>query len=90
MPDLYYNSAKFDELDSRLDANIAKIKQELDEFDRNFELVKKNWSGTEFEKAKPKLLLIKKTIQRALDDQIAQKKYLERKNQDFASRKSGF
>ena len=89
MADLVYNQARFNELNSRLDANIRKIEGELENFERNFQIVKANWSGTEFDKAEPKLLEIKTTLERALADQRAQKTYLERKNQDFASQVSG-
>ena len=43
--------------------------------DKNFEVVKRNWSGSEFQKAEPKLLQIGKTIDRALADQRQQRNY---------------
>lgn len=89
MADLVYNQAKFNELINRLDSNITKIEGELETFERNFQIIRANWSGTEFDKAAPKLLEIKTTLERALNDQRSQKNYLERKNQDFASQVSG-
>ena len=54
---------------------ITKIEGELETFERNFQIIRANWSGTEFDKAAPKLLEIKTTLERALNDQRSQKNY---------------
>ena len=89
MADLVYNQAKFEEQIRRLDQNIKKMESELEEFNRNFDVIKRNWSGDEFNKAEPKLLEIRKTLETALNDSRTQKNYLDAKNQDFASQVSG-
>ena len=90
MSDLIYNQAKFNEQIRRIDNNIHELEGELEEFNKNFELVKRNWSGTEYNKGEEKLMFIKKTLETALADQRKQRNYLEQKNQDFASEVSGF
>lgn len=89
MADLVYNQSNFDNLISRLNQNIRKIESELEQFEQNYQIIKANWSGTEFEKANQKLLEIKKTLETALNDSKTQKKFLESKNTDFANQVSG-
>lgn len=89
MADLVYNQAKFEEQIRRIDQNIKKMESELEEFNQNFDVIKRNWSGDEFNKAEPKLLEIKKTLETALNDSRTQRNYLDTKNQDFASQVSG-
>ncbi len=89
MADLIYNQSNFNDLISRLNANIKKIEGELETFERNYQIIRANWSGTEFEKANVKLLEIKSTLERALNDQRTQKNYLEQKNINFANQISG-
>ena len=89
MSDLIYNQAKFDEQLRRIEQNIKKLESEKEAYEQNYEIVRKNWSGSEFEKANPKLVEIGKTLDKALEDQRKQKEYLERKNQDFASQMTG-
>lgn len=89
MADLVYNQSKFDDLISRLNQNIRKIESELEQFEQNYQIIKANWSGTEFEKANQKLLEIKKTLETALNDSKTQKTFLESKNTDFANQVSG-
>lgn len=89
MADLVYSQAKFDELLLRINQNISKIESELEQFEENFQIIKANWSGTEYEKAEVKLLEIKKTLETALSDCKTQKNFLESKNNDFASQVSG-
>lgn len=89
MADLSYNQSNFNELISRLDANIKKIEGEIETFNQNFDVIKANWSGDEFDKAEPKLMEIKTTLEKALNDQKSQKNYLETKNSDFAGIVSG-
>ena len=90
MADLVYNQTRFEEQIRRLDQNIRELESELESFNQNYEVVKKNWMGSEFEKAEPKLLEIKKTLETALNDSKTQRNYLDKKNQDFASQLSGF
>lgn len=89
MADLVYSEARFDELIARLDQNIRKIEGELEAFEQNYQVIKANWSGSEFEKADQKLLEIKKTLETALTDNKTQKTFLESKNADFARQTSG-
>ena len=89
MADLVYNQAKFDEQIRRIDQNIKKLESEREEFHRNYDIVKRNWSGDEFNKADVKLMEIDKTLNMAIEDQKKQRNYLEGKNQDFASQVSG-
>ena len=89
MADLDYRQSRFDELIGRLDQNIRKIESELETFEENYQVVKANWSGTEFEKADQKLLEIKTSLETALNDNRTQKKFLEEKNASFANQVSG-
>ena len=89
MADLVYSQARFDELIARLDQNIRKIEGELETFEQNYQVIKANWSGSEFEKANQKLLEIKKTLETALNDNRTQKAFLEGKNASFANQTSG-
>ena len=89
MADLVYNQAKFEDLLSRINQNLKKLNEEKESYNQNFETVRKNWSGTEYEKAEPKLLEIGETIDKAIEDLTTQKRYLEGQNQDFASQDVG-
>ncbi|MBR3661164.1 MAG: hypothetical protein IKN63_04645 [Bacilli bacterium] len=89
MADLVYNQSNFVNQISRLDQNMEKISQELETFIENFNVIKSNWSGSEYQKAEPKLMQIRTTLQTALDDCRTQRNFLESKNQDFASQVSG-
>ena len=89
MADLVYNQAKFEDLLGRIDQNLKKLNEEKESYNQNFETVRKNWSGTEYEKAEPKLLEIGETIDKAIEDLTTQKRYLEGQNQDFASQDVG-
>ena len=89
MADLVYNQAKFEDLLGRINQNLKKLNEEKETYNQNFEKVKSNWSGTEYEKAEPKLLEIGKAIDKAIEDLTTQKRYLEGQNQDFASQDVG-
>ena len=90
MADLVYDQARFDELIRRIDECIRKLGEEKENFERNYEIVKRNWSGTEFNGANEKLLEIEKTLDNARADQIKQRNYLEQKNAKFARPASGY
>ena len=89
MTELNYNEEKLTETTNNLDNNIRKLREELDTFNTNYEVVRANWSGSEFNKANEKLLEIKKTLETAIADNEQQKEYLERKNDEFARANSG-
>ncbi len=89
MPDLVYNQAKFNEQIRRIDANIKKLESEKETYQQNYEVIKRNWSGDEFNKAEPKLEQIRQTLDKAIEDQKRQRNFLENKNQDFAHQVSG-
>ena len=90
MADLIYDQAKFDELIRRIDENIRKLESQKESFEREYEIVKKNWSGTEFNTANEKLLEIEKTLNKSLEDQKRQRNYLSQKNSKFARPASGY
>ena len=85
MADLKYNKKKFDDLSNDLDYNIGKIKNELYRFDEIYNKIKANWSGTEFEKANAKLLEMRATLERTLEDERKQKSNLDKKNDGFGN-----
>lgn len=89
MADFVYNQANFEDQISKIDQNIKKLESELESFNRNFEIVKRNWSGDEYSKAEPKLLEIRKTLETAISDLRTQRNFLDNKNQDFANQVSG-
>lgn len=89
MADLVYNQAKFEDLLGRINQNLKKLNEEKETYNQNFDTVRKNWSGTEYEKAEPKLTEIGKAIDKAIEDLTTQKRYLEGQNQDFASQDVG-
>ena len=89
MADLVYNQQRFNEQIRNIDQNIKKLESEREEFQRNYEIVKRNWSGNEFNKANEKLIEIEKTLNKAIEDQTKQRNFLENKNEDFASQVSG-
>ena len=74
---------------NNLENNVAKLREELETFNTNYDVVKANWSGSEFNKADEKLLEIKKTLETAISDNEQQIKYLKQKNADFAETNSG-
>ncbi len=90
MADLVYDQAKFDELIRRIEENIKKLEGEKAEFEKNYDIIKRNWSGTEFNIQNEKLLEIGRSIDKAISDQRTQKNYLDQKNYRFASQVSGF
>ncbi len=89
MADLVYNQARMTENINNLENNVAKLREELETFNTNYDVVKANWSGSEFNKADEKLLEIKKTLETAISDNEQQIKYLKQKNADFAETNSG-
>lgn len=89
MEDLVYNENKLSETTDNLDNNIRKLREELETFNTNYEVVRANWSGSEFNKANEKLLEIKKTLETAIADNEQQLVYLKQKNADFAEVNSG-
>ena len=90
MGDLNYNENKLSETTDNLDNNIRKLREELETFNTNYEVVRANWSGDEFNKASEKLLEIKKTLETAIADNEQQLRYLKQKNADFAEVRAGF
>jgi len=90
MADLVYDQAKFDELIRRLDENISKLESEKESFEREYEKVKKNWSGTEFNSANENLLEMEKTLNNSIEAQKKQRNYLYQKNFKFSKQTSGF
>ena len=89
MADLVYNQARMTENINNLENNVAKLREELETFNTNYDVVKANWSGSEFNKADEKLLEIKKTLETAISDNEQQLVYLKQKNADFAEVNSG-
>ena len=83
MADLIWSESKLTNMISLLDSVIAKLEEKLDTFDKNHEVIKRNWSGDEFNKAEPKLLEIRKSLVRAIDDNKQQRQYLVEKNNNF-------
>ena len=90
MADLVYDQEKFETQLRRIDQNIKKLESEKETYEQNMEVVRKNWSGDEFNKAEPKLMEIGKTLDKAIEDQKTQKAFLEQKNSQFANQLSGF
>jgi len=89
MSDLIWSEAKLSNMISLLDRVIAKLEGELETFEKNFEVVRRNWSGDEYNKAEVKLLEIRKTLEKAISDQRQQKNYLVEKNNNFHGIVSG-
>ena len=83
MSDFVWSEAKMGQTTGRLQQNVRKIDEHIDTFDKNFEVIKRNWSGDEFNKAEPKLLEIRKTLQTAKEDNEKQLQYLAEKNSNF-------
>ena len=88
MADLVYNQAKMAETINNLENNLKKLREELETFNTNYEVVRANWSGDEFDKADEKLKEIRETLETAIADNERQKEYLEGKNDEFASASS--
>lgn len=89
MADLVYNQARLAEITNRLNTNLRKLQEELETFNSNYEVIKANWSGSEFERASEKLLEIRKSLETAIADNNRQLAYLDQKNADFAEVNSG-
>ncbi len=89
MADLVYNQARLAEVTNRLNTNLRKLQEELETFNSNYEVIKANWSGSEFERASEKLLEIRKSLETAIADNNRQLAYLDQKNADFAEVNSG-
>ena len=84
MADLVYNQAKMAETINNLENNLKKLREELDTFNTNYEVVRTNWSGDDFDKADEKLKKIKETLETAIADNERQKEYLAGQNDEFA------
>ena len=89
MDDLMHNQAKFSNTILELRGCITKLENELASFNHNYNVIKRNWSGTEFDKATLKLEEIKNTLEKAITDNNNQIKYYENQNDDFASIHTG-
>lgn len=89
MADLVYNQAKFTENVNQLESVIKKLEGHLESFNQFYEVIRRNWSGTEFNKADVKLGEVRKTLETALEDNRKQKRYLEQKNNEFSEQVSG-
>ena len=89
MADLVYNQARLAEVTNRLNTNLRKLQEELETFNSNYEVIKANWAGSEFERASEKLLEIRKSLETAIADNNRQLAYLDQKNADFAEVNSG-
>ena len=89
MADLIYNQSNFNDQIRRTDQTIKKLENEKEEFQRNYDIVKRNWSGDEFNKADAKLMEIDKTLDKVIEDQKQQRNYLQEKNDNFASQVTG-
>ena len=89
MADLIWSEAKLEQTTQRLSQNLKKLEEERECFRKEFEVIKKNWFGDEFNKAEPKLLEIEKTLNRAIEDNQKQMQYLSEKNSNFRGIVSG-
>ena len=89
MADIVYNQAKLEEVTNELEGQVKKLQEELEAFNQNYDVVKANWSGSEFETANVKLQEIKTTLETAIADNQQQITYLKQKNADFARATSG-
>lgn len=79
-----YTERNFEEQLRDLNQNLGELNNEREAYQKYFDIVKKNWSGTEYtNKAEPKLLAIDTTLDRIINDLTSQKRYLEEKNQGF-------
>ena len=83
MSELIWSEAKLTNMISLLDRVIAKLEGEVDTFEKNYEIIRRNWAGDEFNKADVKLLEIRKTLITAINDQKQQRNYLIEKNNNF-------
>lgn len=89
MSDLIWSEAKLTNMISMLDRVVANLEGELENFEKNYEVIRRNWSGDEFNKAEVKLLEIRKTLETAISDQKRQRNYLVEKNSNFHDIVSG-
>ena len=89
MADLVWSEAKLNNMISLVDRVIAKLESELETFERNFDVIRRNWQGDEYNKAEVKLLEIRKTLETAISDQKQQRQYLVEKNNNFHGIVSG-
>ena len=83
MSELIWSEAKLTNMISLLDRVIANLEGELETFEKNHDVIKRNWSGDEFNKAEVKFLEIRKTLETAINDQKKQRNYLVEKNNNF-------
>lgn len=89
MDDLIHNQNNLNDVINNLNSCISKLESELNTFNSEVEVIKRNWSGTEFEKANVRLGEIKETLERAIADNREQVKYYENQNNDFTSIQTG-
>ena len=90
MADLEYNQRNFEDLLNRINNNIKNLEEEQGMFQSAFDVVRRNWSGSEYNKAEVKLLQIEKTLKEVLEGQRKQRDYLSGQNDAFASQRTGF
>lgn len=83
MSELIWSEAKLTNMISLLDRVIAKLEGEREQFGKLRDIVRRNWSGNEFNKADQKFEEIDKTLDVAITDQKKQRNYLIEKNNNF-------
>lgn len=89
MADLIWNESKLRQMIERLNQIIIKLEEKLETFNKNFDIIRRNWSGDEYNKAEQRLLAVKKSLETVLDDERRQKLYLTEKNNSFHDIVSG-
>ena len=89
MAEFVWNQQNLSEQIQRLKQNRSKLQGNLDEYEKQREVVKRNWSGDEFEKADVKMIEAIKTCRDTIDQLDQQIKYLENKNNNFSEIVSG-
>ena len=81
--EIRYNQRNFEEQLRDLNQNLKELNYERDIYQKNFDIVKKNWSGDEYNKAEVEFIRMGNTLDKAIRDLTNQKKSLEERNSEF-------
>ena len=84
-----YSQSNFENQLRELVQNLKELDFERENYIRNYNIIKKNWSGNEFNKADVHFMKMKNILDTVITDLTNQKNSLERRNQEFIRANGG-
>lgn len=84
-----YSQSNFENQLRELVQNLKELDFERENYIRNYNIIKKNWSGNEFNKADVHFIKMKNILDTVITDLTNQKNSLEKRNQEFIKANGG-